>query len=109
METRTSPELTVSPLFTLMEATVPSCGATISFSIFMASRMTSTSPALTEAPAATFKNGGVIASGYSGELDELRIRRMEKRAELMDEVRVTSRAGSGTTVHLRRHLSQKLR
>ena len=53
METRTSPELTVSPLFTLMEATVPSCGATISFSIFMASRMTSTSPALTEAPAAT--------------------------------------------------------
>ena len=29
--------------------------------------------------------------------------------ELMDEVRVTSRAGSGTTVHLRRRLSQKLR
>ena len=53
METRTSPELTVSPLLTLTEATVPSCGATISFSIFMASRMTSTSPALTDAPAAT--------------------------------------------------------
>ena len=29
--------------------------------------------------------------------------------ELMDEVHVTSRAGSGTTVHLRRRLSQKLR
>ena len=29
--------------------------------------------------------------------------------ELMDEVRVTSRSGSGTTVHLRRRLSQKLR
>lgn len=29
--------------------------------------------------------------------------------ELMDEVRVISRAGSGTTVHLRRRLSQKLR
>ena len=29
--------------------------------------------------------------------------------ELMDKVRVTSRAGSGTTVHLRRRLSQKLR
>ena len=30
------------------------------------------SSAIAEAPAATFKNGGVIASGYSGELDELR-------------------------------------
>lgn len=29
--------------------------------------------------------------------------------ELMDEVRVTSRAGSGTTVRLRRRLSQKAR
>ena len=29
--------------------------------------------------------------------------------ELMDEVRVTSRAGGGTTVRLRRRLSQKAR
>ncbi len=43
----------MSPLLTLTDATVPSWGARISFSIFMASRITSTSPALTEAPALT--------------------------------------------------------
>src|SRR5699024_1179261 len=36
-----------------MVATVPSWGATISFSIFMASRTTRASPALTEAPGLT--------------------------------------------------------
>ena len=48
-----SPELTVSPLLTLTLAMVPSCGAEISFSIFMASRISSVSPALTESPGLT--------------------------------------------------------
>ena len=78
METRTSPELTVSPLLTLMEATVPSCGATISFSIFMASRITSTSPAFTDAPALTLTSrmlpgmGALTATWHQQRLQQAR-------------------------------------
>ena len=47
-DTSTSPVLTVWPLVTLTLATTPSRGALISFSIFMASRITRSSPFLTD-------------------------------------------------------------
>ena len=47
MTHRTSPGLTAAPLETATEETVPSQGAKISFSIFMASRMKRMSPDLT--------------------------------------------------------------
>ena len=46
-----SPAATVWPAVTLTDLTVPSIGATISFCIFIASRMITTSPALTAVPA----------------------------------------------------------
>ena len=44
---RTAPEVTEAPLVTVTEVTVPSVGAMISFSIFMASRTSRTWPFLT--------------------------------------------------------------
>ena len=46
------PVSTASPFCTFTDVTVPSCGAQISFSLFIASRMNNTSPAFTAWPAA---------------------------------------------------------
>src|SRR5665647_835653 len=53
MLTNGSPAFTVDPFVMETEAIVPSFGATISFSIFMASRMQRTCPRVTDSPNCT--------------------------------------------------------
>ncbi len=63
MVQRSVPLSTEAPLETDTEVMVPSWGAMISFSIFMASRIISTSPDLTAWPAATFTSRMVPGMG----------------------------------------------
>ena len=60
------PDSTAAPLAALMEATLPSQGHMISFSIFMASKIISTSPFFTEAPWLTFTSRMVPGCGQAG-------------------------------------------
>ena len=61
----TWPASTLSLFETLIDATVPSCGATISFSIFIASRMQRTEPLETESPTQTLTSRIVPGIGAS--------------------------------------------
>ena len=55
--------MTESPLFTLMDVTVPSHSAVISFSIFMASRIRTACPLVTLSPTATLMSLMTPGSG----------------------------------------------
>ena len=55
--------MTVSPLLTMTDVTVPEFSASMLFCIFMASSTTTTSPALTAWPTATFTSVMVPGSG----------------------------------------------